>query len=145
MKLTTVVVVTGLIVVSGLAKAEDVYRWVDKSGAVVYSQIPPEEDAQGEWIKVKTQPAAGKQAAEDTPKQTEEKDKGNPALDDELRKEYCERGRQNLKVLEEAGPDYSFVTADKKLVKFSPEEKEEKIKEAKAVVKAYCDDEAGEQ
>jgi hypothetical protein len=140
-KLTTVVVVAGLMAASGLAGAEDVYRWVDKSGAVVYSQVPPEGEAKGEWIKVKTAPPAEQQAEDDASKQTEEKEEGNPALDEELRKEYCERGRQNLKVLEAAGPDESFVTSDNDLVKYSPEEREEKIKEAKAVIKAYCDDE----
>jgi hypothetical protein len=138
-KLTTVAVVAaGLLAVSALAGAEDVYRWVDKSGEVIYSQVPP-DGAEGEWIKVKAPPPVEKQKVEDVSKQTEEK--ANPALDDELRKEYCEGGRQNLKVLEEAEPGQSFVTADKRLVTFSPEELEEKIKEAKAVIKAYCDDE----
>ncbi len=140
MRLTTVAIVAGLVMASGLAGAEDVYRWVDKSGKVVYSQIPPDDDVAGEWVKVKA-PSPNKQATEDTPKPVEEKVKGNPALDKELRKEYCQAGRQNLKVLEVAKPGDSLMTADKKLVEYSAEEIEQKIQETKAVIKAYCDDE----
>jgi hypothetical protein len=111
---------------------------VNQSGEVVYSQIPP-EGAEGEWIKVKAPPAVEKQTVEETPKEAEEK--VNPALDEELRKEYCETGRKNLKVLEEAEPGQVFLTAEKELIKLNQEQREEKIKEAKAVIKAYCDDE----
>ncbi len=144
-KLTTIVVAAGLTMVGGLANAgeEDVYRWVDKSGAVVYSQIPPDEDATGEWIKVKTPTAEEKQKAEDASEQAEKKDRASdPVLDEEGRKEYCEAGRQNLKLLEEAGPDASFSMGDGEPVKFSPEEREQKIKEAKAIIETYCEEES---
>jgi hypothetical protein len=144
-KLTSVVVVAGLTIANGLAVAgeEDVYRWVDKSGAVVYSQVPPDEDATGEWIKVKTAPAEEKEVAEDASGQTEKKDLAkDPVLDEEERKEYCDAGRQNLKLLEESGLDASFSMGDGEPVKFTPEEREQKIKEAKAVIEAYCDEES---
>ena len=138
------VIATGLVaaVLLGAVAQAKVYKWVDENGKVVFSQTPPPDSIQAEEVKVDAPPPASApkpadkaQAAEPVSKEV----KGNPALDDGLRKEYCEKGRQNLKVLEEAGPKMGFVTEDGDLVRFSPEEKALKIKEAKAIVKAYCD------
>jgi len=136
------IIITGLVAVLlvGLADAK-VYRWVDEDGKVVFSQNPPPESIKGEEIQVNAPSPASSSARkpEDTAEKVSEKEKGNPALDAKLRKEYCEKGKKNLEVLENAGPDMGFVTEDNKLVKFTPEEKATKIKEAQAVIKAYCD------
>ncbi|WP_457668180.1 DUF4124 domain-containing protein [Thiolapillus sp.] len=141
MKRTIFVGLAVLVVLGGLVEAK-VYRWVDETGKTVYSQSPPPENIKGEEIQVSAPPPATapeKDAGEQAVKPVDEKIKGNPALDPQLRKEYCEKGKKNLEVLENAGPDMGFVTEDNKLVKFTPAEKATKIKEAQAVVKAYCD------
>lgn len=141
-KRTIVAGLVGLMVLGGLAQAK-VYRWVDETGKVVYSQSPPPESIKGEEIQVDAPPpaTASEPKKEDAAvEEISEKEKGNPALDAKLRKEYCEKGRKNLDVLENTGPDMGFVTEDNKLVKFTPEEKALKIKEAQAVIKAYCDE-----
>ncbi len=136
-KRTIIAGLAGLAVLAGLAEAK-VYRWVDESGKVVFSQMPPPEHIKAEEVQVNAPPPATpvEEKMEDG---VDEKVKGNPALDPALRKEYCKKGRQNLKVLENAEPGMGFVTEDNKLVKFTPEEKALKIKEAQAVIKAYCD------
>ncbi|WP_456379498.1 DUF4124 domain-containing protein [Thiolapillus sp.] len=137
MKRTIIAGLAGLVMLGGLAEAK-IYRWVDESGKVVFSQTPPPEHIEGEEIQVNAPPPATpvEKKTEDI---VDEKIKGNPALDTALRKEYCEKGKQNLQVLENAGPDMGFVTEDNELMKFTPEEKALKIKEAQVVIKAYCD------
>ncbi|WP_456405354.1 DUF4124 domain-containing protein [Thiolapillus sp.] len=140
MKRTVVVGLTALLLV-GLADAK-VYKWVDEDGKVVFSQNPPPESIKAEEIQVNAPPPASaseKKSEEKAVESVDEKSKGNPALDAQLRKESCEKGKKNLEVLENAGPDMGFVTEDNKLVKFTPEEKARKIKEAQAAIKAYCD------
>ncbi len=140
MKRTVIAGLAGLVIVGGLAEAK-VYRWVDENGKVVYSQTPPPASIQAEEVKVKAPPPAT--APEKTTNQenaeTTEEEKGNPALDAGLRKEYCEKSRTILKALEEAGPDTVFVTEDNKSIKLDSREKAKKIKEAQAAIKAYCD------
>ena len=141
MKRTVIAGLAGLVLLGGLAEAK-VYKWTDENGKVVFSQSPPPENIKGEEIEVNAPPPATEPAKNPDGKPVEkvdEKAEGNPALDPQLRKEYCEKGKKNLEVLENAGPDMGFVTEDNKLVKFTPEEKALKIKEAQAVVKAYCD------
>ncbi len=126
----------GALLLAGLAEAR-VYKWVDESGKVVFSQTPPPGQIQAEEIEVDAPPPAT--PAETQNKKVENETAGNPALDPELRKDYCEKGRKILKVLEEAGPDTVFVTEENKSMKLGPEERARKIREAQAVVKAYCD------
>lgn len=127
----------GLMMASGLAQAK-VYRWVDETGKVVYSQSPPPESIEGEEIQVDAPPPA-------TPPEVasegavDKEVKGNPALDPELRKENCKKSKKSLELLENAGPDVSFIIEDNKPVKLSPEERALKTKEAQAAIKAYCD------
>ena len=137
MKRTIVAGLAAALLLAGLAEAK-VYKWVDESGKVVFSQTPPPENVPAEEVQVNAPPPATvpKEAEKET---VDEKIKGNPALDPELRREYCEKGRKNLEVLQNTGSEMGFVTEDNKLVKFTPEEKALKIKESQAAVKAYLD------
>jgi arsenate reductase-like glutaredoxin family protein len=65
--------------------------------------------------------------------------KGNPALDPELRKKNCNNSRKSLELLENAGPDVSFIIENNKPVKLSAQERAIKVREAQAAIKAYCD------
>ncbi|HEC05426.1 MAG TPA: DUF4124 domain-containing protein [Thiolapillus brandeum] len=136
-KRTIVAGLAAALLLAGLAEAK-VYKWVDESGKVVFSQTPPPENVPAEEVQVNAPPpaTAPKEAEKET---VDEKVKGNPALDPELRREYCEKGRKNLEILESAKPGAGFFTEDKKLVKFTPEEKALRMKEAEAAIKAYCD------
>ena len=127
--------------VNGVALAE-VYRWVDAEGKVVYSQTPPPPSVKSEKIKVNAPPPASKEEQETRKAEAASVEagyKGNPALDPGLRKQYCEKGRKNLAVLQNAEPGMEFVTEDKKLIHLNADEIAVKIKESEAVIKAYCD------
>ncbi len=138
------VILIGLTVgllMSGMALA-GVYRWVDENGKVVYSQMPPPESVKSEKIQVNAPPPATRNEQESKKAEAasvEAENKGNPALDPGLRKQYCEKGRKNLKVLQNAEPGMGFVTEDKKLIRLNADEIAVKIKESEAVIKAYCD------
>ena len=141
MKRTVIAGLAGLVILGGLAEAK-VYRWVDESGKVVYSQTPPPENVKSEEIQVNAPPPATR--SEQEKKQAEAaaikpENKGNPALDPGLRKQYCDKGRKNLEVLQNADPGMGFVTEDKKLIRLNADEIAVKIKESEAVIKAYCD------
>ena len=127
-------------ILGGLAQAK-VYRWVDENGKVVFSQMPPPAHIEGEEIQVNAPPpaTAPEQEGEDAAEKVSEKEKGNPALDPELRRENCEKSKKSLELLESAGPDVRFIIEDGKPVKLSREERELKSKEARAGIKAYCD------
>ena len=114
-----------------------VYRWVDENGKVVYSQMPPPEHVESEKVRVNAPPPAS--AVDDEGEKADNGNKGNPALDPELRREYCEKGRKVLEVLNGATPDTEFLTEDGKTVKYTREGLEQKKKEAGMAVKAYCD------
>jgi len=133
---TIVAGLAGALLLAGLVEAK-VYRWVDESGKVVFSQTPPPGPTQAEEIEVNAPPPAT--PVETQKKQSEKEAAGNPALDPKLRKDYCEKGRKILQVLEEAGPDTVFITEDNKTMKLGPEERTRKTREAQAAVKAYCD------
>ncbi|WP_457674551.1 DUF4124 domain-containing protein [Thiolapillus sp.] len=132
-------IVAGLLggLLAGSAVEAAVYRWVDESGKVVYSQTPPPENLKGEKIRVNAPPPATPVQAEKDA--ADEGVKGNPALDPELRKEYCDKGRKVLEVLKSATPDMEFLTEDGKSVKYTREELDAKKKEAQMAVRAYCD------
>lgn len=143
MKRTIIIGLTGLILVATLVDAK-VYRWLDEDGKVVFSQNPPPKSIKGEEITVDAPPpaTAPREKAADTVKKsdkTAKQSQGNPALDVDLRKKYCKTGRKNFDLLENSAPEMGFVTEDNKLIKFSMEEKAQKIREAQAVIKAYCD------
>ncbi|WP_082030742.1 DUF4124 domain-containing protein [Thiolapillus brandeum] len=126
---------------SGVALA-GVYRWVDENGKVVYSQTPPPESVKSEKIEVNAPPPATRSPQEIQEKEAASVDtgnEGNPALDAELRRKYCEKGRKNLEVLQNAKPGMGFVTEDKKLIRLDADEIAVKIKESESVIKAYCD------
>jgi len=136
-KRTIVAGLAGLVMLGGLAEAK-VYRWVDESGKVVFSQTPPPEHIKGEEIQVNAPPPATP-VEEKTEDVVDEKAKGNPALDPALRKENCNKSKKSLKLLESAGPDVRFIIENGKPVKLSAEERALKTKEAQAAIKAYCD------
>ncbi len=127
----------GLVMLGAAAEAK-VYKWVDENGEVVFSQQPPPEGIKSEEIQVNAPPPATpeEKKIEDV---VDDKVRGNPALDLELRRENCKKSKKSLELLESAGPDVRFIIEDGKPVKLSPEERALKSKEARAAIKAYCD------
>lgn len=117
------------------------YRWTADDGSVVYSAKPP-EDGRAATTVVAPPPPAGKsssQLAEEKARQDAARNKGNPALDQELRKENCENARSNLALIRNATAGDTFKNADGEDVSFSADELAAKIRENEVAEKAFCD------
>jgi hypothetical protein len=132
------VALLGLAVVSP-AQAVSLYKWVDENGHVHYSQTPPDKSAtQSEQMQVKdTSPYQTEQEKAEARKSEE----GKPATTDaaaqvvETRKKNCEIARQNLQTFQNSDriqqPDGTVIT-------LSDEMRASKVKEAQAMISAYC-------
>ncbi len=131
--------------VNGVGMAK-VYRWVDAEGNVVYSQTPPLDQRNAEEVEL---PSAGEPVPpkeEKAPGQKEGKkapvnyDRGKlEGMDPALRKQYCEKARKNIELLEKADSESAFVTENNEIVKFSEEERAKRLENARKAERAYCE------
>lgn len=119
-------------------QAVSLYKWVDENGRVHYSQTPPDTSAtQSEQMQVREAHPYQSRQKEDA---TEEEGKAPSASDEavsviETRKRNCEAAKQNLEVFKNSErvqqPDGTIITP-------SEEMRTLKIKEAQALINAYC-------
>ncbi len=122
-----------------------VYRWVDAQGNVVYSQTPPPDPDKAEELEL---PPAGEPAkTKGTEASGQKGEKRAPAdfnrgrldaMDPELRKQYCEKARKNIELLEKAEPGSAFVNEKNEIVRFSEEERAKRLDNARKAERAYC-------
>lgn len=132
------VALLGLAVISP-AQAVSLYKWVDENGHVHYSQTPPDKSAaKSEQIQVKdTNPYQTEQDKAAARKSDENKPTTTDAAAQvvETRKKNCEIARQNLQTFQNSDrvqqPDGTVIT-------LSEEMRASKIKEAQAMINAYC-------
>ncbi len=121
------------------AQAVSLYKWVDESGRVHYSQTPPAKSAaQSEKMQVKD---ANPYQTEQDKVEARKSEESTPATTDaaakvvETRKQNCETARQNLQIFQNSDriqqPDGTVIT-------LSEEMRASKIKEAQAMINAYC-------
>ncbi len=120
------------------AQAVSLYKWVDENGRVHYSQTPPDTSAaQSEQMQLKdSDPYQSKPEGE-----AAEEDKNAPSVTNEAaqvverRKKNCEIAKQNMETFRNSEkiqqPDGTVVT-------LSPEMRDAKMKEAQAMINAYC-------
>jgi len=128
-----------LLALSTTAPAE-IYRWVDDLGNVVFSQSPPPDSRDVDTVEVAPPPAHPEHPpGERVQEAADIRSPANPALDDATRKAYCETGKRNLELLNDNPGTSLFRTESGEAVRYTAEEIAIKIKENKAVVKAYCD------
>lgn len=128
-------------VTAGVASA-DAYRWIDEKGNVVFSQKRPTGEQTAERVPLPAKQPPLEEEAVTT--QTEETGTAKkPAtvqdLDPAVRKDYCEKAKQNVELLENSEPGAAFVTEDKTVVKFSEEERAERLEKARKAMQAYCE------
>jgi len=129
-----------LLVVCMSASAE-MYRWTDDAGNTTYSEKAP-TDGRAYTMVGTPPPAASKspqELADEKARQDAASHKGNPALDQELRRKSCDDARSNLALLKNSKAGDKFQTADGKEVSYTAEELALKIRENKVAEKAYCD------
>ncbi len=128
-------------IITGVASA-DAYRWVDEKGNVVFSQQKPAGNQAAERVPLPAKQNIIEEKATSPEAEGSEKAK-KPAtvqdLDPAVRKDYCDRAKQNVELLENTKPGTAFVTEDKTIVKFSEEEWTQRLQQAKKAMDAYCE------
>lgn len=119
------------------AQAVSLYKWVDENGRVHYSQTPPEASAaESEQMQLKdSDPYQSK------PDKTADEDKNAPSVTNEAaqvverRKKNCEIAKQNMETFRNSE---KIQQPDGNVVTLSPEMRDAKMKEAQAMINAYC-------
>ena len=121
------------------AEAVSLYKWVDESGRVHYSQTPPDSSStQSEQLQMKDN---NPYQSETEKKAAEEKKETKPATSDagakivETRNKNCEIARKNLDTFKNSD---RVIQPDGKMLILSDEMRATKIKESQALIDAYC-------
>jgi len=140
----------GCLVLSTAAVAE-MYRWVDDSGTVVYSQTPPPDGRATSTVAPPPPPSSSaeaertqlqtglKQADEARKKQSDEQKKQQEAATkDADRKRNCDAARQNLDLILNRPPQTRFQMPNGEYRRFTDEEREAEIKKAREFVDKNC-------
>ena len=90
-------------------------------------------------IAVMNQQTADAKQGEAEAKDSKPKEAKDQAAIDEERKKYCATARKNLELLRSNMEGRAFTTEDGKIVKYSPDQLQKKIKESENAEKANCD------
>jgi len=146
---TTAALVVALSAVAPLSAG--MYRWVDDSGAVVYSQAPPPDGREARSVAPPPPPSSSadaerqqlegrlKQADEARKKQQEaEKKQQEPSAKDTDRRRNCEAARQNLELIQNRPPQTRFQMPNGEYRRFTDEEREAELKKAREFVDKNC-------
>lgn len=131
--------------------AAAMYRWVDDSGAVVYSQSPPPDGRAASTVAPPPPPSSSageerqqldgrvKQADEARKKQQEGLKKQQETASKEAdRKRNCDAARQNLELIQNRPPQTRFQMPDGEYRRFTDEEREAEIRKAREFVDKNC-------
>lgn len=123
----------------------EVYRWVDESGQVHYSDIPPAGEAEAYTVPpsnaAKSDSTAVKNFYEDQRRQREEREAKR--IEQSARRllaaEQCDQARARLKVLDERPPNRFMVTgSDGQPARMTAEQWNERRAKAQAGIVKSC-------
>jgi len=127
------------------------YRWVDDTGAIVYSQSPPPDGRATSTVTPPPPPSSSadseRQQFEERVKQADEarkkqqagqKKEQEAATKDADRKRNCDSARRNLEVIENRPPQSRFQMPNGEFRRFTDEEREAELKKAREVVQKNC-------
>ncbi len=150
--LTAVLVV--LTSVSSAAGKHGIYKWVDDSGAVHYTQTPP-PNRETQELKPAPGPAddpdaISSQLKEQTDamekRQTEKRQGAADAQQwaeiQKIRRENCATAKANLAKLQQGG-NRAYRTPDGEVVRLTEEDRQQRIDEANRQIKENCSPPAG--
>jgi type IV secretory pathway VirB10-like protein len=145
------VAVLGLPLVCAAPASATMYRWVDDTGAVVYSQSPPRDGRAASAVAPPPPPSSSadaerqqlegqlKQADEARKKQQEgQKAQQETAAKDADRKRNCDAARQNLELIQNRPPQTRFQMPNGEYRRFTDEEREAELKKAREFVDKNC-------
>ena len=133
------------------AAVSEMYRWVDDSGTVVYSQTPPPDGRATSTVAPPPPPSSSaeaertqlqnelKQADEARKKQSEDQKKQQEAaVKGADRKRNCDAARQNLDLILNRPPQTRFQMPNGEYRRFTDEEREAEISKAREFVDKNC-------
>jgi len=128
-----------------------VYRWVDKDGVTVYSQVPPPADVETKKIEPPPPPSVTEEEAwqkinqnwgdmRDRVDVKKEQATADAERNDKKQKEEtnCNVARQTIQQLE-SSEWKRMRTADGKVKRLSSEERDERLREAREMEEKYCE------
>jgi hypothetical protein len=132
---TLVLIVAG----TGLASAEQYYKWKDADGVWHYTTTPPPKDVQTDKVAVSRGPLPPIE-----PVATE--GQGEPATDEARKVEQvraqirqaCDRARANVAVLQETVDVEADTDGDGKLEKIEGQSRAKELERARQLEQAYC-------
>jgi hypothetical protein len=129
-----------------------VYKWIDSTGQVQYTQMPPPEGVESVRIESEpplaqepsatiTSPQERLQASEEQKKKQAEAstDKELQAEIERISKQNCSTARNNLEQLNRSG-QIRYRTADGEVLHLSEEQRQQRIEEAQGQIKEFCKD-----
>lgn len=129
----------------------DTYRWVDESGTVVYSQLPPPDSRPASVIAPPSPPAEDPEAIQqrldavtkklEQSAREREKLKRQQAQEKQRatqRKKNCEAARRNLETITSRPPNTLYRIGDNEYKRFTVEELNKRISDIKKIIKENC-------
>ena len=138
------------LVLSPVATAK-MYRWVDDSGTVVYSETPPPDGRATSTVAPPPPPSSSaeaerehlesvlKQADEARKKQQDEQEKQQQAAaKDADRKRSCDSARENLELVRNRPPQTRYQMPNGEFRRFTDEEREAELKKIREFIDKNC-------
>jgi hypothetical protein len=129
------------------------YRWVNDEGVTVYSQTPP-PSGQAEVVKPPPPPPTGAETrtpmeerlkrleAERAEQEKQAQERARAEAERERRQANCRAARRNLEALQ-GPPRRLFATAGGEFERFTEEERQARIEEAREQIEVFCEEQGG--
>lgn len=139
--------------ISGILQAEEIYKWRDDNGNVVYSQYPPEDDRQYQRINRESTDSEAEEteaAPEDTGDEEEQDGENGADNKTQSKKGYSKEDiarrelmkEENCKKAQEALDLYTinrrFEGEDGKVVTLTEEQQQANIRKAEQAIEEFC-------
>jgi len=126
------------------------YRWVDESGTVVYSQLPPPPGVDVQTVRPPPPPAEPEAATQDLQERMqrledarEDRELAREKAADEERQaarmaKGCAAAEQNVRVYRDSPPNRLIRDASGEYRRVTPDERAAKVREAEAYLDKHC-------
>ena len=150
MKKTAFGLIFTLVFLSGSLLAKS-YKWVDEEGNITYSQTPPPDNRASTEIEPPPPAAESPEKARkrldtqlqqsDTAraqKKTTSEEAATSRQDAAQNRQNCENARTNLDTLQNTPANRRFKMESGEFRKYTEEEKDEKVREAKEQIETHC-------
>jgi hypothetical protein len=136
---TLIVLIFGLL--SSVAAAEEMYRWVNDQGVPQFGQQPPESKAYQRINVASPQPPGGAlRAPEPLPQNEAPAEQDQSTTDEALtakRQEQCTKIRSNLQTMER-NPRLSKTTENGETVRIGEDERQTLMDQARSDLQEFC-------